>query len=75
MFVFVEPLYSVIHETFYIMSDAKEFDNGLSRLLAPLEMPSYWHFISEHAKPCKTPASDMEHLSFWCTLNFGGTHF
>jgi hypothetical protein len=34
MFLFVKPLQSVIHEALYIMSDAKEFDNGLSRLLA-----------------------------------------
>jgi hypothetical protein len=34
IFVFVKPLYSVIHETLYIMSGAKEFENGLSRLLA-----------------------------------------
>ena len=42
---------------------------------ASLKNPSYWHFSTECVKPCKTPASDIELLSFWCTLNFEGTYF
>jgi len=49
-----------------------------------MDCQDYWLFKKYHpvdisvvnsSKPCKTPASDMELVSFWGTLNFEGTHF